>query len=111
MRAQRSHGCRWPAIVAGMILLFGSTSAFAQSPSERRGAIFVRAHCAQCHAVDKTSESPRANAPSLRMLRLKYHVADLQRPLLTGIHPAMPLFRLHPHQVEDVMVYLRTLER
>ena len=111
MRPQSPHGCRWRAIIAGLILLLGSTSAFAQSPSERRGAIFVRAHCVQCHAVEKTGESQRANAPPLRTLRLKYPVADLQRPLLTGIHPAMPLFRLHPHQVEDVMAYLRTLER
>jgi hypothetical protein len=44
-------------------------------------------------------------------LRLRYPVADLQRPLLEGIHPAMPRFQLTPSQVMDVMAYLKTLER
>lgn len=38
-------------------------------------------------------------------------LADLQRPLAQGIHPMMPLFRLEPDQVEDVMAYLKTLQR
>jgi mono/diheme cytochrome c family protein len=29
---------------------------------------------------------------------------------LTG-HPSMPVFRLDPDQVEDVLAYLKTLER
>jgi mono/diheme cytochrome c family protein len=82
-----------------------------QSPSARRGLRFVRMHCAQCHAIDRASPSPLAMAPPLRTLHLKYVVADLQRPLAQGIHPMMPLFRLEPDQVEDVMTYLRTLQR
>jgi cytochrome c len=82
-----------------------------QSPSARRGLRFVRMHCAQCHAIDKVSASPLPMAPPLRTLHLKYHVADLQRPLAQGIHPMMPLFRLEPDQVEDVMAYLKTLQR
>jgi hypothetical protein len=42
-------------------------------------------------------------------LDLKYGVADLQRPLAEGIHPTMPLFRLTPGEIEDVMAYLKTL--
>ena len=49
------------------------------------------------------------NGESFRTLRLRYPVADLQRPLLEGIHPAMPRFQLTPGQVFDVMSYLRTL--
>ena len=72
--------------------------------------IFVRLHCAQCHAVDKVSPSPLATAPPFRTLRLN-PVADLQRPLARGIHPTMPLFQLEPHQVEEVMAYFKMLER
>jgi cytochrome c len=72
---------------------------------------FVRLHCAQCHAIDKVSESSLASAPPFRTLHLKYAVSDLQRPLAQGIHPMMPRFRLEPSQVEDIMAYLRTLER
>lgn len=85
--------------------------AILQSPSARRGLRFVRMHCAQCHAIDKVSASPLPIAPPFRTLHLKYHVADLQRPLAQGIHPMMPLFRLEPDQVEDVMAYLKTLQR
>jgi cytochrome c len=88
-----------------------SDPAVTQSPGARRGLRFVRLHCARCHAIDKESESPLAIAPPFRTLHLRYSVADLQRPLAHGIHPKMPLFRLEPSQVEDVMTYLKTLER
>ena len=82
-----------------------------ESPAERRGLIFVREYCSQCHAIGKVGGSRLANAAPFRALRLKYPVADLQRPLLEGIHPAMPRFQLTPSQVMDVMAYLKTLER
>ena len=69
----------------------------------------MRMHCARCHAIDKVSESPLTIAPPFRTLHLKYPVADLQRPLAQGIHPSMPLFRLEPNQIDDVMAYLKTL--
>jgi cytochrome c len=87
-----------------------SDPAVMQSPAARRGLRFVRLHCAQCHAIDNVSESPLAIAPPFRTLRLRFPVADLQRPLAQGIHPKMPLFRLEPAQVDDIMTYLKTLE-
>ena len=75
----------------------------------QRGFRYVRVHCAQCHAIDKVSASPVTNAPPFRVLNLKYGVADLQRPLAEGVHPMMPLFRLSPGEIEDVMAYLKTL--
>ena len=97
-------------IALGVILLCASESAIAESPAERRGLRFVSLHCAECHAIDKVSESPLAIAPPFRTLHLKYSVADLQRPLAQGVHPVMPKFRLEPNEVEDVMAYLKTLE-
>jgi cytochrome c len=95
----------------GTILLCVTGSASAeQSPAERRGLIFVREYCSQCHGIGKVGGSPLANAAPFRELRLRYPVADLQRPLLEGIHPAMPRFQLTPSQVFDVMAYLKTLE-
>lgn len=100
---------RWgPLLATGAILLCAIEPAFAQ-PTVRRGLIFVRVHCSQCHAIDKVGESPFATAPPFRTLRLRYPVADLQRPLLEGIHPVMPRFQLTPGQVLDVMAYLQTL--
>ena len=74
----------------------------------------MRVHCAQCHAIDKVSESPLAIAPPFRTLHLKYPIESLQRPLSEGIiagHPTMPQFRLDPGQIADVLAYLKTLER
>jgi cytochrome c len=104
---------RWAAIaVAG--LLWPADPAAAQSPAAQRGLTFVRVHCAQCHAIDKVSESPLTIAPPFRSLHLKYPIENLQRPLSEGIivgHPTMPQFRLEPDQVTDVIAYLKTLER
>jgi len=116
----------WAAITFGALSFWSADPAVAQSPTPhhglsdpavmhspaaRRGLRFVRLHCAQCHAIDKVGESPLAIAPPLRTLHLRFPVADLQRPLAQGIHPKMPLFRLEPSQVDDVMTYLKTLER
>jgi cytochrome c len=81
-----------------------------ESPAARRGWLFVRAHCAQCHATDRTRASPLASARPLHALNIKYPVADLQRPLAEGVHPMMPAFRLTPSQLADVMAYLKTLD-
>jgi mono/diheme cytochrome c family protein len=88
-------------------------SAFAQSPAAQRGLTFVRAHCAQCHSIDKASESPLAVAPPFRTLHLKYPIETLERPLAEGVitsHPTMPQFRLEPDQIRDVIAYLKTLK-
>jgi cytochrome c len=82
----------------------------ASSPGARRGQRFARLHCARCHAIDRTSDSPLANAPPFRTLHLRYKVEDLLRPLAEGIHPTMPLFRLEAGQLDDLMTFLKALE-
>ena len=100
---------RWLLLAWGAFLLCVTEAAFAEeSPAERRGLIFVREYCSQCHAIGKAGGSRLPNAAPFRALRLRYPVADLQRPLLEGIHPAMPRFQLTPNQVMDVMAYLKT---
>jgi hypothetical protein len=53
----------------------------------------VRVHCAQCHAIDRVSDSPLAIAPPFRTLHLKFPIESLRRRLAEGIvadHPTMP---------------------
>jgi cytochrome c len=91
----------------------GGAAAEVQSPAAQRGLTFARVHCAQCHAIDKVSESPLKIAPPLRALHLKYPIENLRRPLLEGVianHPTMPVFRLDPGQASDVIDYLKSLE-
>ena len=109
----RKH-CGWPIFVLTLAFFAGTPSAFAQSPTAQRGLTLVRAHCAQCHSIDKVSESPLPIAPAFRTLHLKYPIENLQRPLSEGIiagHPTMPQFRFEPDQVRDVIAYLKTLEQ
>jgi cytochrome c len=105
---------QWAAIVVGTLALCAGAAAFAQqSPAEQRGLTFVRANCAQCHSIDKVSESTLPIAPPFRTLHLKYPIESLQRPLSEGIiagHPTMPQFRLDADQVTDVIAYLKTLQ-
>jgi cytochrome c len=100
-------------IVLAAILLCAGESARAQSPAAQRGLTFVRVHCAQCHAIDKVSDSPLTIAPPFRTLHLKFPIESLRRRLAEGIvadHPTMPQFRLDPDQIADVMAYLQTFE-
>ncbi|WP_245513127.1 c-type cytochrome [Enterovirga rhinocerotis] len=102
------------AAQVGAILLGVVAPVQALDPSEQRGLTFVREHCARCHAVGKADASPLAEAPPFRMLHRNYPVEDLAESLAEGIttgHPTMPEFQLDPGQVNDVIAYLKTLER
>jgi len=86
----------------------------ALSPAAQRGQVFVLTNCSHCHSIDKLTESPLKIAPPFRTLRLRYPVESLQESLAEGIvtgHPAMPEFKLDPGQVNDVISYLKSLER
>jgi cytochrome c len=85
----------------------------ALSPPAQRGLVFVRTHCAKCHAIDRVSQSPLPAAPPFRRLHERYPVETLQESLAEGIvtgHPSMPEFQLDPGQVNDVITYLKSLE-
>ena len=86
----------------------------ALSPAAQRGRVLVTNNCARCHAIDKLSASPVALAPPFRTLHERYPVEDLQESLAEGIvtgHPMMPEFSFDPGQVNDIISYLKTLER
>ena len=106
---------RWPAILLGAIAccLTGQSALAQQSPQAQRGLTILRAHCEQCHAIDKVSDSSLAIAPPFRTLHSKYPIESLERPLTEGIiagHPTMPQFRFERDQVVDIIAYLKTLE-
>ena len=94
------------------LLMLGSVS-IAQAQSAQRGAQYARAHCARCHAIDKTGSSPMALAPPFRILHQRYPVESLEETLGEGIvtgHPAMPELKLDPGEVGDFIAFLKTLE-
>jgi len=90
-----------------------SCPVLAQSPAAQQGADIRALHCAQCHTIDKVSDSPLTIAPPFGTLHLKFPIESLRRRLAEGIvadHPTMPQFRLDPDQIADVMTYLQTLK-
>jgi len=101
-------------ITLAVVLACSADAARAQNPAAQRGLTFVRVHCAQCHAIDRVSDSPLTIAPAFRRLHLRYPVENLAEAFAEGIstgHPTMPQFRLDPGQIGDLLAYLKTLER
>jgi len=102
-------------LVLGMIgvTMAMVTSAAALSPAEQRGKTFFITNCSRCHSVDKVTPSPLKIAPPFRTLHRRYPIETLEESLAEGIvtgHPTMPVFRLEPDQIHDVISYLKTLE-
>ena len=100
-------------VAAAVLLPAAARSEEALSPAAQRGLVFVRAHCAKCHSVDRVGPSPLSVAPPFRKLHERYPVETLQESLAEGIvtgHPSMPEFALDPGQVGDVIAYLKSLE-
>jgi cytochrome c len=95
-------------------LLLSVLQAQAQlSPSAQRGQTLARTYCAQCHSIDKLSDSPLKIAPPLRELHKRYPVEALEEAFAEGIvtgHPTMPQFRLAPDQIGDLIAFMKSLE-
>ncbi len=90
-----------------------ASPALAASPAELRGKAFAGTHCARCHSIERTGQSPFNPAPPFRTLHLRYPIETLGEALAEGIatgHPAMPEFELSPDQIHDLLSFLKTLE-
>jgi mono/diheme cytochrome c family protein len=78
------------------------------------GLTLAQEWCAKCHAIGLTGGSPLAIAPPFRDLHKRYAVEDLAESLAEGIlvgHPTMPQFRFDPDQIDNLIAFLKTLER
>ncbi|GEO99578.1 c-type cytochrome [Methylobacterium haplocladii] len=102
------------AAIVIVALAFQPSPVRAFDAHERRGETIALTNCARCHAVGRVGASPLREAPPFRTLHERYLVGDLSEALAEGIttgHPTMPEFRLDPDEAENLIVYLRTLER
>jgi mono/diheme cytochrome c family protein len=78
-----------------------------------KGEAILREHCARCHAIGKTGESPQTEAPPLRVLSQDYPVENLAESLAEGImsgHPDMPVFVFEPTEIDSIIAYLRSIQ-
>ena len=66
-----------------------------------------------CHAVGRSGASPNTAAPPFRDLHQRYPVDSLAEALAEGIltgHPQMPEFRFAPEEVNDIILYLKSIQ-
>lgn len=99
---------------ACLAILLISTTMRAEDAAVERGRVFAQANCARCHAIGAAGDSPLPKAPPFRTLHERYPVEDLAEALAEGIrtaHPAMPEFELNQRQINDLIAYLKSLER
>ncbi|GLH77463.1 cytochrome c6 [Bradyrhizobium sp. SSBR45G] len=102
-----------PVLCAFLMTLSLTMPSFAASTPDQRGRAYAKTHCARCHAIGRTGESPFRQAPPFRTLHLHYPIETLGEALAEGIvtgHPAMPQFELTPPQINDLLSYLKSLE-
>jgi cytochrome c len=79
-----------------------------------RGYALTTANCSGCHAVGRAEVSPMPDAPPLREVHQRYPVEHLAEALAEGLttgHTGKPAFRFDARGVDDIIEYLKSLER
>ena len=76
------------------------------------GRALANAHCARCHAIGKSGNSPFAPAPTFLDIANRWPPGVLGEAFAEGIvvgHPDMPEFVFEPDDIGDLIAYLETL--
>lgn len=84
----------------------------AMQVAEGRG--LVLRECAACHAIDRNTVSPRADAPPMNTLLSRYDPEMLAEDLIEGIrvgHDDMPHFVFNVIGADALVAYLKSIER
>lgn len=77
------------------------------------GQAIAQEHCARCHGIGRTDESPREDAPPFQRLHERYPVEHLAEAFAEGIvvgHTDMPEFAFQEDEIESLLAYLKSLE-
>jgi cytochrome c len=101
------------AVLAAACLLMAASSAFADDDL-KRGEQLLQHDCAPCHAIGKTGDSPRKEAPPFRTLSQRYPIESLEESLGEGImsgHPDMPEFSFDADGVGAIIAYLKSIQQ
>ncbi len=80
---------------------------------ENLGQKLVEINCGPCHATGRSGESPHSQAPVFRQLGRRYPLEQLEESLAEGLttgHPDMPTFVAEPHQIADIIAYLKSIQ-
>ncbi len=83
------------------------------SPLVTQGRAIAEANCAECHALDASSDSPHDQAPAFRTLSENYPVSALGESLAEGIvvgHPDMPEYSFDPAEVDALIAFIESVQ-
>lgn len=79
------------------------------------GETIAKDNCARCHAVERTGESPVADATPFRLMSRLWPLSHLEEALAEGImvgHPEhqMPVFQFTPQEIDDLLTYIESIQ-
>lgn len=98
-------------VLAGLILWPQTVSAQTSLMAGRR---LAAQQCGACHAVDQRDQSPNPRSPRFRDLGARYPFDGLSDALATGMivgHAQMPVLSLTRVEIDDLIAYLKTLQK
>ena len=77
------------------------------------GKLITETQCLVCHSLDRSEDSPRADAPPLSTVLANYNpdmLADDFREHVHVGHPDMPDFNFNVKQTEGLLAYLSSIQ-
>jgi mono/diheme cytochrome c family protein len=105
------------ARLAIICLLLATSAGLAEdsepSPLERDGRALAERMCSECHAIDKSGQSPHVGAPAFRALDRRVDLDTFMDRLREGLmsdHPDMPAFRFTREDARALLLYLRSIQ-
>jgi mono/diheme cytochrome c family protein len=99
---------------ATLLLAMGFSALALAADQSAEGKAILQKHCARCHAIGATDDSPLAAAPPLRLVLGRYAVRELQQELMEGMvsrHKEMPQIGFSDEEVAAILAYLQRLAR
>jgi mono/diheme cytochrome c family protein len=106
------HAIHIAVLAAALGLAVAMHSAAAQDL--KAGEALLTKNCGSCHAVGRSGDSPRKDAPAFRTLGQRYPIESLEEALGEGImsgHPDMPEFTFDADEVGAIIAYLKSIQQ
>ncbi len=113
-------------LASALALAIGAGAAAQTPPAEdaplapgnvARGRQIAQQRCAACHSIAGTRASPVRAAPRFSRIGRRFPIDSLAEALAEGIgvrpHQTvqMPEFTLEPQEIEDLLSYMRSIQR
>ena len=101
--------------LASLVILavhMGSALTTVNAGTAINGKSLLDKHCARCHSIEATGDSPLKKAPSFREVYLRYPIEQLEGGLAEGMgsrHREMPQIQFSPEQVSAILDYLGSI--